>query len=98
MTSVLSQVKESANTLLNSGKDLSSMASQTSVTADDISHAVEDISKGAVSQADDIEIASSQINNMGDIIGRIVRSVGTLDTTSEELKYAGDKSTRLYMT
>ena len=98
LTSVLSQVKESANTLLNSGKDLSSMASQTSSTADDISHAVEDISKGAVSQADDIEIASSQINNMGDIIGRIVRSVGTLDTTSEELKYAGDKSTRLYMT
>lgn len=95
LTSVLSQVKESANTLLNSGKDLSSMASQTSSTADDISHAVEDISKGAVSQADDIETASSQINNMGDIIGRIVRSVGTLDTTSEELKYAGDKSTEI---
>lgn len=95
LTSVLSKVRDSANDLLNSGKDLSSMASQTSSTADDISHAVEDISKGAVSQADDIETASSQINDMGDIIGRIVRSVGTLDTTSEELKYAGDKSTEI---
>ena len=95
LSSVLSKVKDSANELLNSGKDLSSMASQTSSTADDISHAVEDISKGAVSQADDIETASSQINDMGDIIGRIVRSVGTLDTTSEELKYAGDKSTEI---
>ena len=92
---VLAKVKDSANTLLDSGKNLSSMASQSSSTADDISHAVEDISKGAISQADDIETASSQINNMGDIIGKIVRSVRTLDTTSEELKYAGDKSTEI---
>jgi len=95
LTYVLAKVKDSANTLLDSGKNLSSMASQSSSTADDISHAVEDISKGAISQADDIETASSQINNMGDIIGKIVRSVRTLDTTSEELKYAGDKSTEI---
>ena len=95
LTAVLSKVKDSADTLLSSGKSLSTMASQTSATADDISHAVEDISKGAVSQADDIETASSQINDMGDIIEKIVHSVGTLDTTSEELKYAGDKSTEI---
>lgn len=95
LTCVLTKVKDSASTLLDSGKDLSSMASQSSSTADDISHAVEDISKGAISQADDIETASSQISDMGDIIGRIVESVGTLDTTSEELKYAGDKSTEI---
>lgn len=58
---VMSKVKESANTLLTSGKQLSSMASQTSTTADEIGHAVEDISKGAVSQAEEIETASARI-------------------------------------
>ena len=49
---VMSKVKESSEVLNNAGRELSSMASQTSNTADDIGHAVEDISKGAVSQAE----------------------------------------------
>lgn len=78
--------------LLESGKELSSMASQTSTTADEIGHAVEDISKGAVAQAEDIETASARIEEMGNVIGKIVNSVGALDTTSEKMKDAGDKS------
>lgn len=68
------------------------MAAQTSSTADEIGHAVEDISKGAVSQAEDIETASARIGEMGSVISRIVDSVGTLDETSEDMKSAGDYS------
>lgn len=92
LVKVLSKVKESSNVLLESGKELSSMASQTSTTADEIGHAVEDISKGAVAQAEDIETASARIEEMGNVIGKIVNSVGALDTTSEKMKDAGDKS------
>ena len=92
---VMSKVKESAQILLDSGKQLSSMASQTSTTADEIGHAVEDISKGAVSQAEEIETASARINEMGDVIGKIVSSVGTLDVTSANMKSAGDESTNI---
>lgn len=89
---VMSKVKESSEVLNNAGRELNSMASQTSNTADDIGQAVEDISKGAVSQAEEIEMASSRINEMGGIIERIVDSVGTLDVTAGNMKMAGDRS------
>ena len=89
---VMSQVKESSEVLFTAGSELSSMASQTSNTADDIGHAVEDISKGAVSQAEEIETASSRISEMGRIIERIVNSVGMLDVTAGDMKAAGDRS------
>lgn len=89
---VMSKVKESSRVLYDAGKELSSMASQTSNTADEIGHAVEDISKGAVSQAEEIETASARINEMGNVIGKIVDSVGTLDVTAGKMKTAGDHS------
>lgn len=95
LLSVMSKVKESSQVLFGAGKELSSMASQTSTTADEIGHAVEDISKGAVSQAEEIETASARIGEMGNVISRIVDSVGTLDETSEDMKSAGDYSTSI---
>lgn len=95
LLSVMSKVKESTQVLFDAGKELSTMASQTSTTADDIGHAVEDISKGAVSQAEEIETASAWIGEMGSVISRIVDSVGTLDETSEDMKSAGDYSTSI---
>ncbi|MCH5268885.1 MAG: cache domain-containing protein [Lachnospiraceae bacterium] len=92
LLSTMSKVKESSQILLDAGRDLSFMASQTSSTADEIGHAVEDISRGAVSQAEEIETASSSIGEMGTVISRIVDTVGTLDETSEDMKYAGDHS------
>lgn len=95
LSRVMSKVRESAQVLFDAGRELSSMASQTSSTADDIGHAVEDISKGAVSQAEEIETASARIGEMGNVISRIVDSVGTLDETSEDMKSAGDYSTSI---
>ncbi|MBR1740860.1 MAG: methyl-accepting chemotaxis protein, partial [Lachnospiraceae bacterium] len=53
---VIGNVQEAVGVVNDAGKELSSMASQTSNTADEIGHAVEDISKGAVSQAEEIEM------------------------------------------
>lgn len=95
LAEVLGKVHDAAGVLGNAGKELSSMASQTSSTADEIGHAVEDISKGAVSQAEEIENASSDINQMGGVIEKIVNSVASLDGTSGEMKEAGDSSTTI---
>ncbi len=92
LTQVVQKIRESSATLLNAGQDLSQMASQTSATADEIGHAVEDISKGAVSQAEEIESASARVEEMGNMIGKIVDGVATLDNTSDEMKNAGDQS------
>lgn len=95
LLNVISKVKESSKILNDAGMELSHTASQTSTTADEIGHAVEDISKGAVSQAEEIETASAQIAEMGNVISRIVDSVGTLDEASEDMKNAGDHSTSI---
>lgn len=89
---IMSKVNDAAQVLLTSGNDLKTMATQTSSTADEIGHAVEDISRGAVSQAEEIESASSRINEMGEVIEKIVGGVAALDTTSNEMKHAGDQS------
>ncbi len=92
MYDVMNKINEAANVLMNSGRDLSSMADQTSATADEIGQAMEDISKGAITQADEIEAASINIDDMGDVIKHIVSNVSVLDSTSADMKTAGDSS------
>ena len=52
---IVGSLAKSATDLGESGNSIDSMASQSSVAAGEISTAVEEISKGAVSQAEDIE-------------------------------------------
>ena len=79
---IIGSIKQNTSTLMVKGDSLESMASQSSTTADEISTAVEDISKGAVSMAEDIESATLQITNMGILIEKIVDSVQELDQLS----------------
>lgn len=65
---ILGGIKQNTDTLMLRGDSLETMAAQSSTTADEISTAVEDISKGAVSMAEDIESATLQINRMGVLI------------------------------
>lgn len=89
---VMQNIKESSSKLLQSGTELSNMASQTSATADDISKAVEGISHGAVSQADEIERASREVDTMGQLIEHIVDNVANLDRGTQEIKQSSEKS------
>ena len=92
LRSVVSQLKQSSDTLYTSGNSLDQMAGQSSAAADEISRAVEDISKGAVSQAEEIENASQEIATMGEVIENIVHSVGNLTDASENMTVAGNAS------
>lgn len=89
---MMSKMSEATEVLLTAGTDLKTMSSQTSSTADEIGRAVEDISKGAVSQAEEIESASSRIEEMGQVIERIVNGVASLDVVTDDMKNASDKS------
>lgn len=89
---VVRNIKESSETLLSAGTELSDMAGQTSATADDISKAVEEISQGAISQAEEIETASDEIESMGQLIEKIVDNVAALNSNAQEIKGSSDKS------
>ncbi len=93
LVTIIGDIKESSDTLYNSGTNLSHMAEQSNMAADEISRAVEDISKGAVSQAEEIEEASMHVGNMGEVVNRIVDGVDTLTDASVQMERAGDEST-----
>lgn len=95
LNDIMGDIKNSSDTLKTQGDSLESMATQTSTTADEIGCAVEDISKGAVSMAEDIEGATLQINNMGIVIEKIVDSVKELDQLAESMHLADQESAQI---
>ena len=89
---IVGSFQQSAHELNEAGASLDSMASQSSTATDEISRAVEEISHGAVSQAEEIEAASGQIAAMGAVIEDIVSNVKNLSEASESMTSAGNAS------
>lgn len=71
------------------------MATQSSNTTDEISRAVEGVSRGANNQAEETETASRNVEEMGNVITQIVGSVDNLGQASKEMKDASDASTAI---
>ena len=90
LNGVMGAIKNSAAAVHQYGDNLESTASQTSSTADEIAGAVEGISKGAVSQAEDIEQATVAVSEMEKAIEDIVVKVENLTKTSDKIRQAGE--------
>lgn len=95
MRAIISDVRGAADELLSTGEALDNMASQSNKTADEISAAVEGVSKGAISQAEEVETATMHISDMGEQISEIVESVQVLDKASGNMKDAGEASSKI---
>lgn len=89
LCNVLSNIRENATTLLKSGDELNNMSEQTNNTATEISKAVEDISKGAVSQADEVETATMEVSNIGDMIQQILKDAKEMDSIAGKMQSYG---------
>lgn len=89
---IVGNFKKSSDMLSEAGNSLDTLAAQSSTATDEISRAVEEISHGAVSQAEEIESASGQIATMGTIIEEIVNNVKNLTEASEAMNSAGNAS------
>ncbi|MCI8484389.1 MAG: methyl-accepting chemotaxis protein [Lachnospiraceae bacterium] len=95
LAGIINHIQQSSNELVQSGQSLDEMAERVNANATEISKAVEEISMGAVSQAEEIETASGQIMDMGAVIENIVEDVDKLNSTSRTMKEAGDTSTEI---
>ena len=89
------RIKDTTENLLQAGDSLEGMANQTSNTTDEISRAIEEVSKGAVIQAEEIESATMQVATIGNMIESIVLSVKELDEVSKNMKQADDESEQI---
>lgn len=92
---IVGDIQKSAELVLSSGDELVHVTSNTSHNANDISAAVEDISKGAVSQAEEIETATGNVNDMGRLIEDIVDNIGRLDETSKVMQQSEHASSEI---
>lgn len=92
LVEIVTNIQNSSESLAVTGERLDGMASQTNETASEISSAVEGISKGAMSQAEEVETASVQISQMGDEISDIVEKMENLDGIASGMQQAGNQS------
>lgn len=95
LSGIINSIQQTSSELMQSGQSLDEMAEHVNANAAEISKAVEDISVGAVSQAEEIETASGQIMDMGHVIENIVEDVDKLHSTSVTMKQAGDTSAEI---
>lgn len=89
---IVNKVHIASRDLLESGTELQNVAHNTSGNAEDISRAVEEISKGAVSMATDIETATVKVMDMGGKIEGIVGGINDLDNVASGMDMAGKKA------
>lgn len=92
---IIGGIQKSADNVLTAGDELEGLATQTSRNADEISCAVDDISKGAVSQAEEIETATGNVADMGNLIERMVVNISRLNDTALIMQKAGDESSEI---
>lgn len=92
---VLGKLHHSSDVLTGSSEDLKDFASSTSSATEEISRAVDDMSKGSVSQAEDVEKATLQIGEMGNAIQDIVEKVSTLHEYSQKMETSKNEAGRI---
>ncbi|MDY3909084.1 MAG: methyl-accepting chemotaxis protein [Eubacterium sp.] len=93
--SVVTDLKQLSDVLSESGVDLKDFASSTNNAADEISRAVEDMSQGSVSQAEDVENATVQVAEMGNSIENIVDEIENLYSNSEKMEKSKNEAEKI---
>lgn len=85
LVDVISQMKQVAERLLENGATLGEIASNADLTATDIGAAVNEVAINANEQASEVGEAFDRINAMGQLIGKIVTSVHSLNENAQTM-------------
>lgn len=91
---IVEKLLKTSGDLFETSNSLDTMAASSNIATNEISRAVNGISKGAISQAEEIESASVQITSIGELIDEIVDNVGNLTRISNDMSAAGEASTK----
>lgn len=94
LDTIVTKIKESANTVTMSSEELSDTANQISHTAEDVSNAVQEIASGATQQADEIQGASESVGKIGDAVSNVQSSSEDLSDLTSRMKEASEISSK----
>lgn len=84
--SVIRDTMRMSNDLKTSGAELFDSASQASTASSQVSEAVDDISRGAVNQAESVETAAGNTQDIGRDIDEVAENVKQLNSFAGEMK------------
>lgn len=87
---VIGTAKQMSEKLNAAGDELSKNASLASSASDQVSSAINDISKGSVSQAESVQDAMSDTEKIGNAIDVITDKVTDLDRHSEDMRHSAE--------
>lgn len=83
---------ENANTISQFTEKQDVLISNVNRNASEVSKAVEGVSEGAMSQAEEVQTASENVNIIGGLIEEISESLNSLENTAGEMQKAGTES------
>ncbi len=86
ISDIIGKLKNASEDLSANSENLSASAAQANDAAGQVAAAMDDISKGAVSQADSIQTAVNNTESIGKSIEGISESVGVMNDASVEMK------------
>ncbi len=85
LRNVLGILNDVSGTLLQEGRELESLSAQSTATSADICTAIDEISKGAITQASDTEKATANILDMGELIEAITKDIQELTAVTDSV-------------
>ncbi|MFS0576994.1 methyl-accepting chemotaxis protein [Sporosarcina sp. 179-K 3D1 HS] len=94
LNEMVGHTRESSNRMRNSSEMLSAITEETTASADEVHHAIAEISNGAVVQAEEAETAIGKVDNLSELISNTTEKyeeiVGGM-TTMTNLQIAGSE-------
>ncbi len=89
---ILMDIKRSIVTLSGFADELDRYLKKTRLTVDDVTRAMEDVSKGAASQAESTQNANYSMVEVGTEIGKITDALNTLKSRSDDISIASQQA------
>lgn len=92
LSEVLGKTRQMSDELTMAGTELADSANQATLASEQVTDAVTEISKGAVAQAESVENAVGNTDDIGKNIETITEDVKGMDNYAAEMKQACDKA------
>ena len=95
LSDIIKNIQESASILIGSADELEHAAELTSSDSDKLDTAISEISRGAVSQAEETEEAMEDTKHMGEIIEQMVDDISDMAQSASEMGRAGTEASSI---
>lgn len=93
LTGIIGDISNTASVLTDESVKLNTIAVTTRNTTSEVESAVNDVSKAALSQAEETQIASDEINEMGNMIAETLTEFSRLNAEARVMQESGDHAT-----